>query len=289
MNAALDALWWRLTRPEVRDLASLLTMPPCWQSDCELSVRELLGETGFRYLIDLNNNLSFRLPERDNYPLLGKYAEALLAYWLSHAPHCRLLAQNIAIFNQQNQSIGELDFLAAINNKIYHIELACKYFGADNGQPENMLGLNPKDSLYNKINKLKSQLTILQNPATGQTLKQLGLNINIDTIQSVSITRGMLFTASGSLPTHENYAPNTWTGNWISSINQINHQINNDEKTWFYRLPKNAFLSPARISGSLKISAAECGQTDGLIAEVVERPDGYFHEIRRWMLCGHRG
>ena len=44
MNYALDALWWKLATPSVRDLATLLTAPPLWQSGCELSVRALLGE-----------------------------------------------------------------------------------------------------------------------------------------------------------------------------------------------------------------------------------------------------
>ena len=56
MNYALDALWWKLTSQPVRDLASLLTAPPLWQSGCELSVRELLGEHGFRYLLALDTD-----------------------------------------------------------------------------------------------------------------------------------------------------------------------------------------------------------------------------------------
>ena len=46
MNYALDALWWKLTSQPVRALASLLTAPPLWQSGYELSVRELLVNTG---------------------------------------------------------------------------------------------------------------------------------------------------------------------------------------------------------------------------------------------------
>ena len=56
MNYALDALWWRLTDPNVRDLAAILTAPPLWHSGCELPLRELLGETGFRYLLALDSN-----------------------------------------------------------------------------------------------------------------------------------------------------------------------------------------------------------------------------------------
>ena len=48
--------WWKLTTPTVRDLAALLTAAPLWQSGYELSVRALLGERGFRYLLDLDGN-----------------------------------------------------------------------------------------------------------------------------------------------------------------------------------------------------------------------------------------
>ena len=83
MNYALDALWWRLTDPNVRDLAAILTAPPLWHSGCELPLRELLGETGFRYLLALDSNpaplqqhLAAEAPFAHR---LGFYAESLLA------------------------------------------------------------------------------------------------------------------------------------------------------------------------------------------------------------------
>jgi len=83
MNYALDALWWKLTSQPVRDLASLLTAPPLWQSGCELSVRELLGEHGFRYLLVLDADpapLKKHLAQRAPFGhRLGIYAEELLA------------------------------------------------------------------------------------------------------------------------------------------------------------------------------------------------------------------
>ena len=94
MNYALDALWWKLATPSVRDLATLLTAPPLWQSGCELSVRELLGERGFRYLLDLDGNpapLNDYLAEHAPFGnRLGIYAERLLAFWFAHAPHTEL-------------------------------------------------------------------------------------------------------------------------------------------------------------------------------------------------------
>ena len=62
MNYAIDAIWWRLKNARIRALASLLTAPPLWQTHCELPVRELLGEQGFRLLLSWDDSL-FQLPE----------------------------------------------------------------------------------------------------------------------------------------------------------------------------------------------------------------------------------
>ena len=55
MNYALDAIWWRLSHPAVRDLAALLTAPPLWHSGCELPIPRLLGSQGFRFLLSLDD------------------------------------------------------------------------------------------------------------------------------------------------------------------------------------------------------------------------------------------
>ena len=276
MNFALDAIWWRLSNPHIRALASVLVAPALWRTGRELSVRELLGERGFRYLLDLDDNKSFRLPENVGNPLLGKYAENLLAFWLANAPHSRLLGRNIQLFNLKNQLVGELDFVAQLNGRIYHIELACKYFGAYDGQPENMVGLNSQDNLLNKIDKLNQQLNYSQNPAGQQALANLG--VNAAEVQCVSVVRGMGFSHSGSLK-NVRYAENAWTGVLLNHLQQIDFK---NKK--FYRLPKNQFLAPARVSGSLVVDWDKIGEQSGLIAEVVQRPDDYFHEIQRFML-----
>lgn len=167
MNYALDALWWKLTHPSVRDLATLLTAPPLWQSGCELSVGELLGERGFRYLLDLNGNpapLDDYLAEHAPFGnRLGIYAERLLAFWFAHAPHTELHAYNLPVFSD-DLTQGAADFIASINSKPYHIELTCKYYGSDSGKSADMCGLNAKDTLAAKAAKLPRQLALLQSP-----------------------------------------------------------------------------------------------------------------------------
>ena len=147
MNYALDALWWKLTNPSVRALATLLTAPPLWQSGCELSVRTLLGEHGFRYLLDLDGNpspLDDYLAEHAPFGnRLGIYAERLLVFWFAHAPHTELHAYNLPVFSD-DLTQGAADFIASINGKPYHIELTCKYYGSGSGKSADLCGLNPK-------------------------------------------------------------------------------------------------------------------------------------------------
>lgn len=157
MNYALDAVWWRLRTPIVRDLASLLTAPPPWHSAHELSIALLLGDSGFRYLLALDNQAEPLYQYVQNNPpirqRLGSYAERLLAFWLSHAPHTELIWQNFCI-RQRSETLGELDFLARINDQIFHIELACKYYGSLDTDITKLVGLNTQDRYTDKMAKL---------------------------------------------------------------------------------------------------------------------------------------
>ncbi len=177
MNYSLDALWWRLTDPDVRALASVLTAPALWHSGAELGVRELLGDKGFRYLLDLDGNPeSLRQYLSAHHPFgnrLGWYAESLLAFWLETAPHTVLLAQNAVVQNEQGQTAGAADFIALVNGQPYHIELTCKYYGSRSGRPSEMIGLNLHDSLPDKAAKLGQQTALLQTEAGQGVLRGL--------------------------------------------------------------------------------------------------------------------
>ncbi|MFC2506771.1 MAG: DUF1853 family protein [Kingella sp. (in: b-proteobacteria)] len=262
MNYAIDAIWWRLKNSRIRALASLLTAPPLWQTHCELPVRELLGEQGFRLLLSWDDSL-FQLPEPVS-SRLGYDAENLLAFWFQHAPHAQLLARNI------QTKEGEWDFLVKLNGCVYHIELCCKYYGSETGLPETMRGLNEKDILINKYNKLKQQMML----PNKDLLRHLGLNEQ--NIKNVSIVRGMGFTHSGSLPKNDVYSPNAWQGVLLQSPEQL------DQTARFYALDRLDYLAPVRVCDEQTISS-QAIRTKGLYAQVALRPDGYWHETQRFM------
>ena len=166
MNYALDAIWWRLSHPAVRDLAALLTAPPLWYSGCELPVPRLLGSQGFRFLLSLDDApapLTQWLEQEASFGhRLGRYAESLLAFWLAHAPHCQLIARNHPIRSESGQTLGAADFLCLLDSAPYHLELTCKYYGGTT--PNDFQGLNPADTLLGKAAKLQQQCRLFHTP-----------------------------------------------------------------------------------------------------------------------------
>lgn len=168
MNYALDAIWWRLRHPAVRDLAALLTAPPLWYSGCELPIPRLLGSQGFRFLLSLDSQpapLQQWLEQEAPFGhRLGRYAESLLAFWLARAPHCQLIARNHPVRSESGHTLGAADFLCLLDSAPYHLELTCKYYGGTT--PEDFQGLNPADTLLGKTAKLQQQCRLLHTPQT---------------------------------------------------------------------------------------------------------------------------
>ena len=166
MNYALDAIWWRLSHPAVRDLAALLTAPPLWHSGCELPIPRLLGSQGFRFLLSLDAApapLTQWLEQEAPFGhRLGHYAESLLAFWLAHAPHCQLIARNHPVHSESGQTLGAADFLCLLDSAPYHLELTCKYYGSTT--TDDFQGLNPADTLLGKAAKLQQQCRLFHTP-----------------------------------------------------------------------------------------------------------------------------
>lgn len=279
MNYSLDAVWWRLTDQKVRDLVSILTAPPLWHSGCELGVHELLGKTGFRYLLSLNDQpeklhqyLAKRAPFSHR---LGFYAESLLAFWLGNAPHTQLYAHNLEIADESGRTIGSADFVTGINGQIYHLELACKYYGCRSGNTDEMVGLNLNDRMIDKMTKLNRQLLLLTQPRGQQKLASL--NISPEIVKVASVVRGMAFTSV------QNPSPEcsiSWQGSYIDNWQNVEFS----DGLRYYLLPHMDYLAPARVSDEMVVPFDKiCLIERGLVAELEKRPDGFWHETKRIM------
>ena len=317
MNYALDAIWWRLSHPAVRDLAALLTAPPLWHSGCELPIPRLLGNQGFRFLLSLDSQpdpLQQWLEQEAPFGhRLGRYAESLLAFWLAHAPHCQLIARNHPVRSKSGQTLGAADFLCLLNSTPYHLELTCKYYGGT--APDDFQGLNPADTLLGKAAKLQQQCHLFHTPQAraqlpaplqgylktsaasfcgAKTSEASTRETNTDktnyrqtpnisqALNTATIIRGIGFTPNGILNGRP-LNPLGWGGlllqQWADYPAQAAQR--------FHLLPRLAYLAPARVPFEQTISAAELArQAPGLIAVVEQRPDGMWHETQRLMCRG---
>lgn len=299
MNYALDALWWRLTDPHVRDLAAILTAPPLWQTGCELPVTELLGDTGFRYLLDLNDYPG-QLHEtvKNNQPFanrLGFYAEHLLAFWLETAPHASLLGRNVVLKNAAGQTLGAADFIATLNGQPYHIELTCKYYGCRSGRPSEMVGLDTQDTLQHKAGKLPRQLRLLHSEEGRKILARIKLDPQ--EVRPVSIVRGNGFSAQPQAGREAPLNPYGWHGMYIEDWSEYGFGQNPHTSFWrsspnslsdgldrYFLLPRLELLAPARVRSEDTLNEAEVRAIgSGIVAVLEQRPDGFWHEIKRMM------
>ena len=322
MNYALDAIWWRLSHPAVRDLAALLTAPPLWHSGCELPIPRLLGSQGFRFLLSLDDTpapLTQWLEQEAPFGHhLGHYAESLLAFWLAHAPHCQLIARNHPVRSESGQTLGAADFLCLLDSTPYHLELTCKYYGGTT--PDDFQGLNPTDTLLGKAAKLQQQCCLFHAPQArtqlpaplqgylktsaasfceAKTSEVSTRETNTDksnyrqipnisqALNTATIIRGIGFTPHGILNGHPlNPHPLNPLG-WSGLLLQQWADYPTQAAQRFHPLPRLAYLAPARVPFEQTISAAELAcQAPGLIAVVEQRPDGMWHETQRLMCRG---
>ena len=112
MNYAQDALFWYLYNPQVRALATLLTAPAPIIYENEISVKELLGENGFRFLKQLDENPQLLLSHLKPTDDIKNNAQQLLNFWLKHSPNSQELSLKQIYFSfnyyTQNNFSGSL-------------------------------------------------------------------------------------------------------------------------------------------------------------------------------------
>lgn len=281
MNYALDAIWWELKTPAVRDLASLLTAPSLWHTECELSRRELIGNTGFRYLLDLDAHpeplLQYLQDAGTRSHRLGFYAEDVLAFWFAHAPHCELLGRNVVLqAAAQTPTIGALDFVARVNDRLLHVELTCKYYAHHQASAHGLRGIQAHDTLASKAAKLEHQLALGQHDLFGIWCEKRG--IQAADVQVASVVRGMGFWQGEAVEMPIN--PHAWRGDYLENLHSWTHL----QACRYACIASKQLLSPLRLGKAETLAYLPEQASDAVWwAQLQHRPDGYWHEISRCM------
>ncbi|CAN5235334.1 hypothetical protein BH23BAC2_BH23BAC2_23610 [soil metagenome] len=112
--------------------------------------------------------------------ILGKRIERFFSFIIQSTPSFRLVSENLQIIKNKI-TIGELDFIIEdlTREKFIHLEVVYKFYVYDpsiENEIDKWIGPNRKDSLVEKLNKLKfRQLPLIFKDATIDKLRGLNL------------------------------------------------------------------------------------------------------------------
>lgn len=232
-------LWLHYQHASVRDLAWLLLSPSLftgklgefdtWHLDLEPDILT-------QWLTKLDASLVksptlFPEIDRSQFRRLGLYCEALLNFYLHHAPHDHTPTNDqrystiVKAFRVQNaeRTIGECDFLIAkAESHLTHIELAVKFFlltEEDNSEWDAWVGPNAIDRLDLKLQRMIThQLPLSQRKDTEAAFVELKQETHSPgEIESLHFIKGVLFfphdAKNPQLPNAAN--PDLRTGTWM--------------------------------------------------------------------------
>lgn len=116
---------------------------------------------------------------------LGLLVEQFVFQCIKHQETVQLLASNLQVI-ENKKTIGELDCLVLDQNKYLHLEVVYKFYLYDDSikgnEIDKWIGPNRKDSLKQKLHKLKTQqLPLLRHPRSEQLISQLGYEVGLFT------------------------------------------------------------------------------------------------------------
>jgi hypothetical protein len=139
--------------------------------------------------------------EIDDKLRLGKYIERFISYQLEQEESISIICENIQI--QKNKiTLGELDCILLKDEKPIHLEIIYKFYLYDSEvgktEIEHFIGPNRKDSLLDKLIKLKEkQLPLLYSNECVEYLKSI--NLNKDKIEQQVYFKGQFFVPYSNL------------------------------------------------------------------------------------------
>ncbi|PWK19858.1 DUF1853 family protein [Xanthomarina spongicola] len=163
-----------------------LKTPNLWNGHLVYNLQQL------ECISEINSSFNETLPKNIR---LGKRVEQFVFHELKQLPQISILAENLQI-QQEKRTLGEMDMLLLMDNKPIHLEIIYKFYVYDDTvgttQLDHWIGPNRKDSLVEKLNKLKNkQLPLLYLPETLTYLQKH--NLEIEKIEQNVLFKAQLF------------------------------------------------------------------------------------------------
>lgn len=279
MNFALDAIWWELKHKKVRDLAALLLSPPLWETGCELSVRQLLGEHGFRHLLNLDKDPSMLTSWLDHFtttPSLEVYAYRLMKFWSYYLKKFQLNYKQLHICSQL-EGLENSDVLLNINGQFILLTFLGQCCLSNNRNLNVSLEIE-----QGKKDVKKKFISPYGIPVQFQKIPMTFADDCSTNSRKFSIVRGMLFTQGNTKQNPE--FSTTWTGKYYFSSEW--KPATNPNYLWC-NLSKIEWLSPVRTKNVYQAKVIYQSLVPNqvyLFAECECHLDGYWHEVSRVLI-----
>lgn len=234
-------------------------------------------------------------------PLLGRYFEALIAYWIRECLRPESLKWGF-VFNEGGRTLGELDFLFRPKGETVwqHWEASVKFYLCaarsmeEALDPRFFVGPMTRDRLDIKIDKLfEHQLRMPESPEARKTLDAAG----VGKVESRAWMKGMLFYPLnvGKWPTPTGVSDSHARGWWCTS-DQIEFLGDERGEGWVL-LSRHRWLSPVfspepgLSRGQMMQSCAEHFErhlSPLMWAEIRASESGIWCEIRRGIVVSPR-
>jgi hypothetical protein len=175
---------------------------------------------------------------------IGRYFERLIVHWLKAQEGVRGLEANLPL-RRGPATVGELDLLFEVDGNAYHWELALKFYlgTGDRTQASQWFGPLGRDRLDYKLDKLQTQLRLLETPEGRALLAERGWS----SVESHPLVKGYLFHPFAAWRQQQRRAPHEVNpehahGWWIhaSDVKEICQR----SEQWLI-LEKSDWLAPA--------------------------------------------
>jgi len=193
------------------------------QTSCLWKNNIVLGLEHFRLPIK-SSKINIYIDEKLR---LGKYIERFVSFELAQNSSIKIISENIQI-QKEKITLGELDCIILKDEKPIHLEIVYKFYVYDAAigatEIEHFIGPNRKDSLLEKLTKLKEkQLPLLYSNECEKYLKSIHL-------ASENITQQVYFKAQLFVPFSNKSVQ-------LSKINKeciVGYYINKTELSQFF-------------------------------------------------------
>jgi uncharacterized protein len=298
--------WNHLQDPHVRTLAWLLDAPdlldataPAWKDKvATLGPVETATED---WLADLDRDPAalHAVLAINPFTRLGRYAENLMAFYLAHRGW--LVAHGIQVRGDNNETVGEFDFIVRDGDHAVHWEFATKlYLLEESGQGRHadyFVGPNLADTLGAKVRKImERQLKLAWHPNAPNHLP-------VPVSHARALVKGWLFYQGHTPEAQESPVPGGighahCKGFWatldelgeLSELSRLRQSEIGNPGLRYAVLPRLQWLAPGKFRPDDTIDLPELstviqahfeGNTAPVLVSVLQEDDGWMLETQR--------